>query len=351
MNEKKYIKGLFRSKFSGIADDVVSNQTHLANKLFEIHLTQAKIDEAEWVDSYEVEERRDTLYLPYLAGVEVFSKEQNSGMKMKQDFVHVWITDISIEHSVKQGNQSVGELSGYIFVAVPEKNFTATKQVVKERISQNADPSKGCIPNALMNILMLLGLGVLLLFFWCFLFGHCSWNGLLYGCKECEPCVTKRDTIVVYRDTTQADSSKIKLGTGDLQFSLFWNSYEDLDLVVITPSGKAVCFQSKDVEGGVMDVDMNAVGMNATSSPVENIFWEKGKVPAGKYTCFVSYYRRAKASDSPENFKLRVKIKDTEQIYEGAVQEAINDRSGTGFDPYHLDGQLFATKVITFDYK
>jgi hypothetical protein len=348
---KKYIKGHIKAKFSGVADDVTTSDAHLANKLFEIFLNESKISDAEYCESYDVEERSDTLYLPYITGASVYVKDASSNATSQKEFVHVWITNIKIEHSIRQNNRSAGELSGYVYMTIPEKGTVFPKREMPKPKTIRSEPSSlGCLGNTFVTFLSFLGMAALLLWLWCLLFGHCSWNGLIAGCQACEPCLTKRDTVVIYRDTTTTKSDSIQLGTGDLQFSLYWNSYEDLDLVVLTPNGNAVYYGNQNADAGTMDVDMNASD-GTSSTPVENIFWKTGKVPSGKYTCFVSYYKRNKNSTIPENFTVKVKIKDQVQTFENKLSEAYNDRSRGTFVPFDLENANYAVKIVSFEYK
>lgn len=351
---KQYIKGKFKAKFSGEADSIAANQTFLADKLYKITLTKATVEEAVWIDAYEVEDRNDSLYEPYIAAVNITMP--NDAIAQQKDFVHVWITNIVIENSVRKDNNSVGELSGWVHLSLPQRGQTPPKKepkVVSDTPKINSKESYGCFGNLALSILSLLGLGALILLFWCFLFGHCSWSGLIGGCPECQNCDTKRDTVIIYRDTikTVTDTTKPALGTGDLQFSLYWKSAEDLDLIVITPNGKAIYYQNKTADGGTMDVDMNASSQDRATNPVENIFWQTGKVPSGTYKCYVSYYKRYKDNTSKEDFYVKLKIKNVVQSFDGSLVEAFSDRNNGSFNPYHIEGERYVVKIAEFEYK
>lgn len=75
---------------------------------------------------------------------------------------------------------------------------------------------------------------------------------------------------------------------GEVQISLMWQDYNDLDLHTVPPSGKRISFANKRSRcGGVLDVDCNA-DEATTDEPVENINWQKA--PAGIYKVYVHYY-------------------------------------------------------------
>lgn len=78
------------------------------------------------------------------------------------------------------------------------------------------------------------------------------------------------------------------LQTGDVQVTLRWATSDDLDLVVVGPSGEAVTyFSPTSASGGQLDVDANAFCETASPAPVENIFWPTGGAPTGDYSAFV----------------------------------------------------------------
>ena len=62
---------------------------------------------------------------------------------------------------------------------------------------------------------------------------------------------------------------------GDVQVSLAWNTLDDLDIRVVTPSGETISYQNKQSRcGGHLDVDMNANG-RCSIAPVENVYWSR----------------------------------------------------------------------------
>lgn len=103
------------------------------------------------------------------------------------------------------------------------------------------------------------------------------------------------------------------LGTGDIQVTLTWGSYTDLDLHVTDPSGVEIYYNRRtSPSGGALDVDANAgCSSNQTNTPVENIYWPYGKAPTGTYNVRVVVY--ATCSQPYEPFSLRIRIGDQVQ--------------------------------------
>jgi hypothetical protein len=78
---------------------------------------------------------------------------------------------------------------------------------------------------------------------------------------------------------------------GDIQISLSWHNYNDLDLHCIDPAGVEIFFGNRvsSRTGGELDVDQNA-HLPYNNTPVENIFWPFDGAPAGLYRISVVYY-------------------------------------------------------------
>jgi hypothetical protein len=86
---------------------------------------------------------------------------------------------------------------------------------------------------------------------------------------------------------------------GDIQISLSWHNYNDLDLHCIDPGGEEIFFGHRRSArtGGELDIDQNA-NLPYNMSPVENIYWPFGGAPSGLYRIFVVYYAPHSGTDA-----------------------------------------------------
>ena len=111
------------------------------------------------------------------------------------------------------------------------------------------------------------------------------------------------------------------LGTGDVQITLLWDGFNDLDLIVLDPFGEEIYHNNRSsTSGGQLDVDSNRVcEQNVTSNPVENIFWPIGDAPTGSYQISVNYYERCTGSDLVTPFYVRLLVDGQIFEYEGEV--------------------------------
>ena len=99
-----------------------------------------------------------------------------------------------------------------------------------------------------------------------------------------------------------------------------WNNYNDLDLHVVCPSGERIHGgNKKSACGGELDVDANVRA--ETRKPVENVFWEEGKAPAGKYQVYVHHYKKHDKRKSKDPTKFQVIVNQ-------------------GGDPFEYNGEL-----------
>lgn len=105
--------------------------------------------------------------------------------------------------------------------------------------------------------------------------------------------------------------------TGEIQFSLAWQSFNDLDLHVIAPSGEHINYRHKASRcRGVLDVDMNVEP--TTDVPVENVRWLSRSAPMGRFTVLVHQYQW-RSGQALDNFELLVNLGEETQIVESRV--------------------------------
>ena len=79
---------------------------------------------------------------------------------------------------------------------------------------------------------------------------------------------------------------------GKLSFSLMWETDDDLDLRVRTPTGALIHFDRKWADSGTLDVDMcSSMGLRCTTPrAVENVRFKGGVLP-GRYSVMVQNFR------------------------------------------------------------
>ena len=94
--------------------------------------------------------------------------------------------------------------------------------------------------------------------------------------------------------------------SGNVQISLAWDDYNDLDLHLFCPSGERIYFNNKKSEcGGILDVDMNVRPVSNT--PVENVVW-KGEAPLGTYKVGVHFYKHHRKRRTKRTCKFRIRV-------------------------------------------
>ena len=107
---------------------------------------------------------------------------------------------------------------------------------------------------------------------------------------------------------------------GDVQISLMWENYNDLDLHVVTPSGERIHGGNKRAEcGGELDVDANV--RPETKKPVENVVWPGISAPPGEYQVYVHHYKkhRKRKTKDPTSFQIIVNNAGDYREYHGEL--------------------------------
>ncbi len=118
------------------------------------------------------------------------------------------------------------------------------------------------------------------------------------------------------------------VGGGAFQATLTWNSYADLDLHTVDPSGEEIYYgHDTSASGGVLDHDANAGCNEQLSNPIENIYWPSGGAPAGTYEVSVVTFDTCSVSDLSWHLVVRV------------GGQVVLDRTGSG------DSAIYAVNV------
>jgi hypothetical protein len=98
-------------------------------------------------------------------------------------------------------------------------------------------------------------------------------------------------SLLIAPQETQRRLEREGAKTGDVQVSLVWDNYNDLDLHCIDPAGEEIFWRRRrSTSRGELDVDMNAGLGPFSAEPVENIYWPSGRAPRGAYRVFVNYF-------------------------------------------------------------
>jgi hypothetical protein len=119
------------------------------------------------------------------------------------------------------------------------------------------------------------------------------------------------------------------VGTGDVQISLVWDAFSDLDLHVVQPTGREIYWRDRKdpVTGGTLDLDSNA-GCTIDGRNNENVTWQGGQPPRGQYIVRVDNWSSCGAPRS--NFVVTVNVKGQEtQTFFGFFTD-IGDKLGAG---------------------
>ena len=111
--------------------------------------------------------------------------------------------------------------------------------------------------------------------------------------------------------------------TGDVQVSLFWSTFDDVDLHVYYTPGNGLSDNINwtnrfgRLSSGILDVDMNAHGPQ-TNQGVENVFWPTGTNPRGFFVVQAHLFRSWSGMRSVP-ITVRVKIGPIVETFDGVV--------------------------------
>jgi hypothetical protein len=103
---------------------------------------------------------------------------------------------------------------------------------------------------------------------------------------------------------------KAGAGAGDVQISIGWDDFNDIDLHVRYNDGinrrtAYVFFNRPRDGGGWLDIDRNAT-LPFTRQPIENVYWEKNTAPPGVYQVGIYHFRN---NGGPHGTKVRYRIR------------------------------------------
>jgi hypothetical protein len=139
----------------------------------------------------------------------------------------------------------------------------------------------------------------------------------LDDCCNCdEENLTENEVSDSIADRTDELRDSLGGDTGLITITLTWDTYDDLDLHLIEPSGNRIYFDNKvSSSGGTLDVDVNADGRAYTDNALENIYY-RGTPPSGTYTVYVHFYKRVSSQQSIP-YQVFVKMGNTKRNFSG----------------------------------
>lgn len=128
----------------------------------------------------------------------------------------------------------------------------------------------------------------------------------IQSARDAEAVQSKQAAQAAMKDL-QARLDREGARSSDVQVSLMWNNFNDLDLHIVCPSGERIHGGNKISKcGGELDVDANV--RPESKKPVENVYWPEGTAPAGKYQVYVHHYKKHKKRRSKDPTKFQVII-------------------------------------------
>ena len=125
--------------------------------------------------------------------------------------------------------------------------------------------------------------------------------------------------VLVFSNELQKRLQREEAKTGDVQISLMWDNFNDLDLHCVDPTGERIFYgHKKSASQGELDVDMNARAPYS-GQPVENIYWPTNGAPEGHYQIFVNHYSlHSPVNETP--YTIAIKQGGKAQEFRGTIR-------------------------------
>jgi hypothetical protein len=152
------------------------------------------------------------------------------------------------------------------------------------------------------------------------------------------------------KDEVRVTTASLNYGYGDIQITLTWDNKADLDLHVIDPFGEEIYWEKKkSVSGGILDVD------NINGYGPENVYWNKGSAPPGKYIIVVHHFdwKGYYTKPSTANYTILINAFDKiiNKVYKGSINVG-DHKTISSFDQYGLKSVEFLEFEISIkDFK
>jgi hypothetical protein len=129
--------------------------------------------------------------------------------------------------------------------------------------------------------------------------------------------VTAGSSPTQYGPVVPQTLSVLRVGSGDVQVSVAWNSAADVDLHVVDPAGEEIYYGARtSASGGELDLDSNAA-CGSDQPRNENTVWPAGEAPTGTYVVRLDYWD---SCDAPQtDYVVTVWVKGQEpKVFSGS---------------------------------
>jgi hypothetical protein len=154
--------------------------------------------------------------------------------------------------------------------------------------------------------------------------------------------VALRDAQGRVSEYAEAQATLTRVGTGDIQVSLSWDTPTDVDLYVVDPYGCELYYGNTTDDGGggwgedtsecrgfggQLDLDSNP-GCSIDGVQNENVFWPPGAAPEGVYTVRANFY--SDCCSCGANYTATVSYCGKTEVYEGKFTPDADTPGGSG---------------------
>lgn len=128
----------------------------------------------------------------------------------------------------------------------------------------------------------------------------------------------------------EQDAAVERVGTGDLQISVSWDTAADVDLYLVEPDGTEIFYVAPESSsGGVLDLDSNA-DCSPPDLRNENITYDGVTPPSGEYTVRVNYWSACGAASTNYVVTVRIAGQATQSFQGTFTGDGVGGAAGAG---------------------
>ncbi|MDH4042953.1 MAG: hypothetical protein OEW06_00695 [Gemmatimonadota bacterium] len=126
--------------------------------------------------------------------------------------------------------------------------------------------------------------------------------------------------------------SVMRVGSGDVQVSVAWNSAADVDLHVVDPDGDEIYWEDRQsASGGELDLDSNAA-CSSDQPRNENTVWPVGQAPNGTYIVRLDHWDSCGAEQTDYVVTVWVKGRDPQTFSGSFTGDGEHGGAGDGIE-------------------